>query len=106
MRPHANSHLNQEAHHLYEIYDTLEETVFKYGILCEPLSEDGSSPRANKQVREFNRIVGYLRFSASVLLTNIPGRKQAEEVEEEIVHLFALKYGVRPRGNPEKKTRN
>jgi hypothetical protein len=55
MKPHANSHQNQEEHHLYEIYDTLEEDVYKYGICGEPLYADGSSPRANRQVREFNR---------------------------------------------------
>ena len=62
MKPHANSHQNLEKHHLYEIYDTLEEEVYKYGICGEPLYADGSSPRANRQVREFNRLVGFLRF--------------------------------------------
>lgn len=99
MKPHANSHQNQEDHHLYEIYDTTEEDVYKYGISGESLYEDGSSPRANRQVREFNRLVGLLRFLSRVLRTGIPGRKRAEEIEEEMIAEYEEKHGRRPRGN-------
>jgi URI fold toxin 2 of polymorphic toxin system component len=102
MKPHANSHQNQEVHHLYEIYDTTEEDVYKYGICGEPLYPDGSSPRANRQVREFNRLVGFLRFLARVLMTGIPGRKRAEEIEEETKAGYESTHGRRPRGNPSK----
>jgi hypothetical protein len=37
-----------------------------------------------------------------VLLTGIPGRKHAEEMEDEAVLAYKSKYGRRPRGNPEK----
>jgi hypothetical protein len=100
MKPHANSHQNQETHHLYEIYDTVEEDIYKYGICGEPLYADGTSPRANRQVREFNRLVGFLRFLARILITGISGRKLAEEIEEETITEYELKHGKRPRGNP------
>lgn len=102
MRPHANSHENQSEHHLYEIYDTVDEDVYKYGISGELLNSDGSSPRANRQVREYNRVVGFLRFLAKVLLTGIPGRKRAEEIENEKIAGYEKSKGHRPRGNPVK----
>ncbi len=106
MKPHANSHENQEEHHLYEIYDTIEDDIYKYGICGEPLYPDGSSPRANRQVREFNRLVGFLRFLARVLVTGIPGRKRAEEIEDETIGAYADKNGRRPRGNPRSNVRH
>lgn len=100
MNPYANSHENQEEHHLYEIYDTMEDDVYNYGICGSPLCHDGSSPRANRQVREYNRLVGFLRFLSKVLLTGIPGRKRAEEVEDEYIKAYEAKHGKKPRGNP------
>ena len=102
MKVHANSHQNQEEHHLYEIYDIVEQDVYKYGICGESLYPDGTSPRAERQVRSFNRLVGFLRFVARVLLIGIPGRKRAEELEEEYVSGYEAKNGRRPRGNPKK----
>lgn len=102
MKLHANSHDNQAEHHLYEIYDTIDEEVYKYGVSGEPLLDDGSSPRANRQVREYNRIVGLLRFLAKVLLTGISGRKKAEEIENEKVEEHERLYDKRPRGNPKR----
>ncbi len=102
MKPHGNSHQNNENHHLYEIFDTIEEDVYKYGISGEPLFPDGSSPRANRQVREYNRVVGMLRFFAKILVIGISGRKRAEKMEDEMVAEYEAKYGRRPRGNPTK----
>ena len=100
MKPHGNSHQNLEEHHLYEIYDTVEEEVYKYGVSGEPLYPDGTSPRANRQVREYNRVVGMLRFFSRIIKTSIPGKKRAEELEEEMIEKYVEKYGRRPRGNP------
>lgn len=100
MKTHANSHQNQELHHLYEIYDIEEQDTYKYGICGEPLNSDGTSPRANRQLREFNRLVGYVRFIARIILTDIPGRKRAEEVEDEMIEKYEAEHGRRPRGNP------
>jgi hypothetical protein len=76
MKTHANSHQNQEDHHLYEIFDFEEQDVYKYGICGNPLNADGTSPRAERQVRAFNRLVGFFRFVAKVLVIGIPGRKK------------------------------
>jgi URI fold toxin 2 len=100
MKTHANSHQNEEEHHLYEIFDLAEQDIYKYGVCGEPLRADGSSPRAERQVRAFNRLVGFFRFVARVLLTGIPGRKRAEEIEDEHVDAYEAKNGRRPRGNP------
>ena len=72
-----------DEHHLYEIVDQKTDTVFKYGICGRRLTKDGSSPRANEQVNLFNRLAGWARYFASIILTGIPGRKKAEEIEEE-----------------------
>ena len=39
--PHRNSNTNMEPHHLYEIIDKVDDDVFKYGISCGPIGEDG-----------------------------------------------------------------
>jgi hypothetical protein len=100
--PHGNSHQNFEAHHLYEIYDTFEEDVYKFGVCGNPLLPDGSSPRANRQVREFNRVVGMLRFIANIIMVGINGKKQAEEIEQDFIDQYESVRGRRPRGNPRK----
>lgn len=102
MKQHGNSHDNQEPHHLYEIRDGEREEVYKFGISGEPILPDGSSPRANRQVRAFNRLVGEWRFFANMLLTEIEGRKRAEELEEKAAADHEIEHGKRPRGNPPK----
>lgn len=98
-KPHGNSHQNMEEHHLYEIRDRERGGVYKYGICGDPLTADGSSPRANKQVRLFNRVVGWARFLANVLLTGIAGRLKAEKKEKEYIEKYEKKYGRKPPGN-------
>lgn len=99
MKPHANSHDNDAEHHLYEIFDVERDGVYKYGISGKPLLPDGSSPRANEQISLFNRLVGMVRFFAKVLVVGIPGRKRAEEVEQEYIDAFRDKHGHNPPGN-------
>lgn len=82
MKIHGNSKNNDAIHHLYEILDGLEDDIYKYGISAEELNEDGSSPRANRQIKEFNRVVNAERFSAKVLLKKIRGRILAEKMEQ------------------------
>ena len=91
-----------DEHHLYEIIDQKTDIVFKYGICGRRLTKDGSSPRANEQVNLFNRLAGWARYIAKILLTGISGRKKAEEIEEEYISEFKKKYGSRPDGNPER----
>lgn len=98
-KPHGNSKKSKRIHHLYEIRDQKENDVYKYGICGKPLNKDGSSPRANKQVSLFNTVVGWVRFFARILLTDIPGRKRAEEMENQYIETYRKNHGRPPRGN-------
>ena len=101
MKKHGNSNENDADHHLYEIRDTEDEDVYKYGICGKPLLPDGSSSRANEQVDVFNRVVKEVaRFIVNILLVGIPGRKRAKEIEQEYIDKYERKFGKKPRGNP------
>ncbi len=104
MKQHTNSKDNQADHHLYEIVDAEEEDVFKYGICGKPLNKNGSSPRANEQVRYLNRAVRRIRYFVTILFTGILGRAKALEMEDELVEEYRQKNGRRPYGNPEKNS--
>lgn len=96
---HRNDKRNQDDHHLYGIFDKEREGLYKYGICGRPLNKDGSSPRANEQVKLFNRVVGWARFFAKVLLTKINGRAKADNIEDEHVEAYEKKHGHKPPGN-------
>lgn len=100
MGSHKNSNENMDEHHLYEIIDSEGNIVYKYGICGQALNSDGTSPRANEQVTIFNRLVGYIQYFANVLITGIPGRIKAKEIENEYISKFEQENGHRPRGNP------
>ena len=99
MKKHGNSNDSDSAHHLYEIHDKERSNTYKYGICGDPLNADGSSPRANLQVKEFNRAFGWLRFLAKVLLTGITGRREAKRIENEHIEAYRAKWGEKPPGN-------
>lgn len=44
---------------------------------------NGTSPRANRQVKLWNKQAGSNEFSAKAVKTNIPGRKTALEWEKQ-----------------------
>lgn len=96
---HRNSNQNHDPHHLYEVWDNQEEEVFKYGISSEPIEEDGLSKRIREQLRDMNLAVGWLRYIARILLTNIFGRLKAKEIEGEHMDAFEQEKGRLPRGN-------
>lgn len=96
---HGNKKDNKNKHHLYEINDRERDGLYKYGICGRPLNKDGSSPRANEQVNLFNKVVGWARFFANVLIKGIPGRRRAEEIETEHIENYLKKYGHKPPGN-------
>ncbi len=96
---HGNSKKNTNDHHLYEIKDRERGGIFKYGISGRPLNNDGTSPRANEQVNLFNRVVGWARFFANILITGIPGRRRAEQLENEHIEDHRQRYGDKPPGN-------
>ncbi len=99
MKMHANSHDNDAAHHLYAIFDVERNTIFKYGISGKPLLSDGFSPRADEQVQLYNRVVGMKRFFATVILTDIKGRKEAERIENDYITTYRNINGTNPIGN-------
>lgn len=98
--PHRNSYENKEPHHLYEIIDRIDETLFKYGISCKPIRPDGTSSRMREQVNYLNRIDRWKRFYARIILQDIPGKREAQRIETEHIQAYLEKHGHRPRGNP------
>jgi URI fold toxin 2 len=105
MSGHGNSLQNPNPHHLYEIRDNKDDDVFKYGISDEPIGSDGMSKRMRSQIDILNNAVGWLRFIAAILLTKIPGRSKAKELEDAYIDQYFDKHGRNPRGNPVGGTR-
>lgn len=100
--PHGNSHQNKNPHHLYEIRDSLDDEVYKYGISDDPIGEDGLSSRVRKQLTLFNLVANFIRFVGRILIRDIPGRAEAKRLEEEFIKKHENTFGKRPRGNPGK----
>ena len=99
MSTHGNAKKNPKDHHLYFIYDTEEEDIFKYGISDKPIKKDGYSKRMYEQTDFLNRAVGWFRYYAEVLINKIAGRAQAREIEDEYIEAYNKKHGRNPRGN-------
>jgi hypothetical protein len=100
--PHGNSHKNNNLHHLYEITDTYENEVYKFGISDDEIEADGLSARRRNQLSLFNILANFLRFAGRILVRDIPGRKEAERIEEEYIRRHIEQNGKRPRGNRER----
>lgn len=100
MELHGNSLSNPNPHHLYAIFDTTENDVFKYGITDDPIEKDGLSKRIRSQVDFLNRAVGFDRFSGKILLKNISGRAEAKAIQDEFIDRYYDEYDRKPRGNP------
>jgi hypothetical protein len=98
---HKSSYENEDPHHLYQIIDRgKDDDVFKYGICCKPIDENGTSSRMREQVNTLNRIDKWLRFFARILIRDIPGRREARRMEKHYIQQYKEKNGERPRGNP------
>jgi len=98
---HGNSNKNNKLHHLYEIRDSTDDDVFKFGISHDPIDEDGLSERCREQVDFLNLGVKWLRFFGRILIRNIPGRIEAKLIEREHIKAYKSKHGRNPRGNRE-----
>lgn len=96
---HGNEKKNPKSHHLYEIRDKLDGSLYKYGISAEPINEKGYSKRMIRQVDIGNSYVGWQRFYATILVRNIPGREKAAIIEKQFIDAYQSKYGINPRGN-------
>jgi len=99
MAEHGNSNRNTKPHHLYEIRDSVDDDIFKYGISHDPIGADGYSDRMREQVNFLNLGVKWLRFFARILISNISGRKEAKRTEREHIQRYREKHGHNPRGN-------
>jgi hypothetical protein len=99
MSEHGNSNKNNKPHHLYEIRDSEDDDVFKYGISHDPIGEDGYSNRMKTQVDFLNLGVKWLRFFARILLLDIAGKKEAKKIEKQYIRKYKAEYGQAPRGN-------
>ena len=97
---HGNSYQNNRLHHLYEIIDRVDDSVFKYGISFKPIGEDGLSERMREQINLLNRIDKWSRFYARILIVDIEGKREARRLEIQHIQDHIVKYGERPRGNP------
>ena len=80
---HGNSRLSTKPQHGYEIYDKSTGDVVKTGISGQNLNQDGSSPRANRQVNSLNRSSESEVYAARVVKTDMPNRATALEWEEQ-----------------------
>ena len=99
MTRHGNRNDNDNPHHLYEIRDSIDDDVFKYGISHDPIDEEGQSKRMKVQVGFLNLGVNWLRFFAKILLFNIPNKREAKRIEEEHIDIYKKQNGRKPRGN-------
>ena len=99
MTMHGNRNDNDNPHHLYEIRDSIDDDVFKYGISHDPIDEEGQLNRMKKQVSFLNLGVNWLRFFAQILLLNIPNKKEAKTIEDEYIDNYEKQNGRKPRGN-------
>jgi hypothetical protein len=63
---HGNSKDSAKPQHGYEIYEIESGDVAKTGISGQPLNKDGTSPRANKQVNQFNKEAGFDKYAPRV----------------------------------------
>jgi RHS repeat-associated protein len=100
---HGNDNRSMRPHHRYEIWDTHEDKAFKTGISGGPLNQNGSSPRANRQVNALNQDEAG-RYEARVEETDIPGRAEAKRREQAATNRLGaaghtLPGQVRPRPN-------
>ncbi|MBX2927799.1 MAG: hypothetical protein KF852_08195 [Saprospiraceae bacterium] len=96
---HKNLDDNEDLHHLYEIIDKKDISVFKYGISCGPIGKDGLSKRMRVQLRLANLIDNWPRFFARIIIYDIPGRREAKRLEREYIQKYKEEQGTRPRGN-------
>lgn len=102
---HGNSHENMNPYHLYAIDDIVEDDILKYGVTDDPIGDDGLPERVRIQVDLFNIVANFVRFVGRIVLSDIPGRAKAEEIENEYIDCYEKELGRRPRGNPRRKSK-
>jgi len=99
MSQHGNSKQNDKSQHLYGIYESGTNKLFKYGISAGAIGLDGMSKRMRIQVTFLNLGAGFNKFFAKILLSDIPGRAAAERIEQEYIDAYWEQHGQNPLGN-------
>jgi len=93
MKKHGNSNENEAEHHLYEIHDVERDDVYKYGICGDPLNPDRTSPRANRQIHDYNRAFGWIRFWPESFWRVSPAGAKPSELKMNTSKLIGKKTG-------------
>lgn len=57
------------------------------------------SSRMRRQINFLNRLYEWARFFGRILLTDIPGKKAAREIETRIIKEYEAEKGRKPKGN-------
>ncbi|HYJ78431.1 MAG TPA: RHS repeat-associated core domain-containing protein, partial [Longimicrobiaceae bacterium] len=92
---HGNSAAGTRAQHGYRIFNSRTGETIKYGISGQSLNQDGSSPRANRQVNAINRAGGTV---GAEVLGRFPDRAAALKWERRMVDVFVRSSGRMPVG--------
>ncbi|PEY99128.1 hypothetical protein CN326_23445 [Bacillus sp. AFS018417] len=96
-----NSKASKKRQHGYEIYDRYSGDVVKVGISGKKLNKNGTSPRANQQVNDWNRRAGKEQYAARVVVKNIKNRQLALNWERNWTNKrFAEKNSLGRHTNP------
>jgi len=96
---HKNSNQSMVPNHLYEIIDKENEDTFKYGISADPIGEDGLSDRMREQITFLNLVFEWSRFFGRILIFDIPGKKEARQLEKDHIKAYEELHGRKPKGN-------
>ncbi len=101
-RVHGNDNRNCRLHIVYEIYAKDSwgaKRILKYGISsqCDFITKDGN-PRPEYQIPKMQQKKDYKNSKVwyQILHRNIPDRKAAKEIEQNLVNEYYLQNGRRP----------
>ena len=79
---HGNSNKNMKPHHLYQIDDSEEDDILKYGISDNEIGEDDLSKRIRVQLTQLNLGAGWIRYFGKIIMKNIMGKIKAKKIEK------------------------
>lgn len=97
-RRHGNRKDNPNPHSLYAIYDHERREIYKFGVAEEEKNKK-TPTRISRQLFDWNRLMGMIRFTFRILRSAIPGKAEAYKKEDEAINKFVEKRGRLPAGN-------
>jgi RHS repeat-associated protein len=87
--PHGNSKSSTKKQHGYEIYEIDGGNVVKTGISGQPLNQNNTSPRANRQVNQFNNEAGEIKYDSRIMIKDVGSRTEILRWETENTKILA-----------------